>query len=281
MQTGQIFIGMVTMQYQACMDMVQLIEQLDQACIRFVHFSKENELRSRLFSEKMGLESGWNCHISLSAAAEETSEGTDNYDESNDGSFSNGSVRINNEKRNSKSSASSGHKCKTNRLGNRRTSCGKGQSVLPAEESLLIPRCSSSVPEMVMLSTKIKEETETEMSQLNSTEKDKLVSEDVQSVGFGFSSDEEEQSQISRVRFEDQINRNRNYLTLDVQNTERSPCSSAVISPNNTDSFQEVYELVEHPTPLGIDMSNRVSLTCNLNATFIFARLKSSFNIFS
>lgn len=35
------------------------------ACIRFVHFSKENELRSRVFSEKMGLESGWNCHISL------------------------------------------------------------------------------------------------------------------------------------------------------------------------------------------------------------------------
>lgn len=30
-----------------------------------VHFSKENELRSRVFSEKMGLESGWNCHISL------------------------------------------------------------------------------------------------------------------------------------------------------------------------------------------------------------------------
>lgn len=44
---------------------VQLIEQLDKACIRFVHFSKENELRSRVFSEKMGLESGWNCHISL------------------------------------------------------------------------------------------------------------------------------------------------------------------------------------------------------------------------
>lgn len=33
--------------------------------MRFVHFSKENELRSRVFSEKMGLESGWNCHISL------------------------------------------------------------------------------------------------------------------------------------------------------------------------------------------------------------------------
>ncbi|XP_046406252.1 transmembrane protein 94 isoform X2 [Ischnura elegans] len=65
LQCNQIFIGMVTMQYQAQIDMVQLIEQLERACIRFVHFSKENELRSRVFSEKMGLESGWNCHISL------------------------------------------------------------------------------------------------------------------------------------------------------------------------------------------------------------------------
>ncbi|KAJ8977101.1 hypothetical protein NQ317_003655 [Molorchus minor] len=50
MQCNQIFIGMVTMQYQALTDMVQLIEQLERACIRFVHFSKENELRSRVFS---------------------------------------------------------------------------------------------------------------------------------------------------------------------------------------------------------------------------------------
>jgi hypothetical protein len=35
--------------------MVQLIDLLEKACIRFVHFSKENELRSRVFSEKMGL----------------------------------------------------------------------------------------------------------------------------------------------------------------------------------------------------------------------------------
>jgi hypothetical protein len=65
MQCHQIFIGMVTMQYQAQTDIVQLIEKFDKSCIRFVHFSKENELRSRVFSEKMGLESGWNCHISL------------------------------------------------------------------------------------------------------------------------------------------------------------------------------------------------------------------------
>lgn len=65
LQCNQVFLGMVTMQYQAQSDMVHLIERLERACIRFVHFSKENELRSRVFSEKMGLESGWNCHISL------------------------------------------------------------------------------------------------------------------------------------------------------------------------------------------------------------------------
>jgi hypothetical protein len=73
MQCHQIFIGMVTMQYQAQTDIVQLIERFDKACIRFVHFSKENELRSRVFSEKMGLESGWNCHISLLATNDHSS----------------------------------------------------------------------------------------------------------------------------------------------------------------------------------------------------------------
>lgn len=29
-------------------DFIQLIEKLESACIRFVHFSKENELRSRV-----------------------------------------------------------------------------------------------------------------------------------------------------------------------------------------------------------------------------------------
>jgi hypothetical protein len=50
---------------QVVVEIVQLIDLLEAACIRFVHFSRENELRSRVFSEKMGLESGWNCHISL------------------------------------------------------------------------------------------------------------------------------------------------------------------------------------------------------------------------
>ncbi|XP_058988046.1 transmembrane protein 94-like isoform X1 [Musca domestica] len=76
MQCHQVFIGMVTMQYQAQTDIVQLVERLERACIRFVHFSKENELRSRVFSEKMGLESGWNCHISLLSESDEKSAAT-------------------------------------------------------------------------------------------------------------------------------------------------------------------------------------------------------------
>ncbi|KHJ46515.1 ubiquinone biosynthesis protein COQ7 [Trichuris suis] len=62
---NHVFLGMVSFQYQAKPDIVHLVEQLDKSCIRFVHFSKENELRSRVFAEKMGLEAGWNCHISL------------------------------------------------------------------------------------------------------------------------------------------------------------------------------------------------------------------------
>lgn len=67
MQCSQIFIGMVSMQYQARLEFVQMIDKLETAFIRFVHFSNENELRSRVFSEKMGLEAGWNCHISLAS----------------------------------------------------------------------------------------------------------------------------------------------------------------------------------------------------------------------
>ncbi|XP_035694628.1 transmembrane protein 94-like [Branchiostoma floridae] len=72
-QSRQVFIGMVSAQYQAKMDVVHMIEDLDTACIRFVHFSAEDELRSRIFSEKMGLEAGWNCHISLLSNPEDRS----------------------------------------------------------------------------------------------------------------------------------------------------------------------------------------------------------------
>ncbi|KAM5127497.1 transmembrane protein 94-like, partial [Mantella aurantiaca] len=62
---GQIFMGMVSSQYQARLDIVRLIDGLVNACIRFVYFSMDDELGSKVFAEKMGLETGWNCHISL------------------------------------------------------------------------------------------------------------------------------------------------------------------------------------------------------------------------
>ncbi|TGZ35397.1 hypothetical protein CRM22_011401 [Opisthorchis felineus] len=55
------------MQYQVNASVLETIRRLSQACIRFVHFSRENELRSRVFAERLGLECEWNCHISLAS----------------------------------------------------------------------------------------------------------------------------------------------------------------------------------------------------------------------
>ena len=38
LECNQTFLGMVQMQYQALVDIVQLIDLLEKACIRFVHF---------------------------------------------------------------------------------------------------------------------------------------------------------------------------------------------------------------------------------------------------
>ncbi|XP_051969183.1 transmembrane protein 94-like isoform X2 [Xyrauchen texanus] len=73
--SGQIFMGMVSSQFQARLDTVRLIENLVVACIRFVYFSMEDELRSKVFAEKMGLETGWNCHISLTPNGDGHCEG--------------------------------------------------------------------------------------------------------------------------------------------------------------------------------------------------------------
>ncbi|KAM3721316.1 Transmembrane protein [Dirofilaria immitis] len=69
--SGQTLCGLLVLQYQARSDIVQLVEQLGHACVRFIYFSKENELRSRVFAEKLGLEAGWNCHISLASEDEQ------------------------------------------------------------------------------------------------------------------------------------------------------------------------------------------------------------------
>ena len=46
--SGQIFMGMVSSQFQARLDTVRLIDALVAACIRFVYFSMEDELRSKV-----------------------------------------------------------------------------------------------------------------------------------------------------------------------------------------------------------------------------------------
>ncbi|KJH53381.1 hypothetical protein DICVIV_00505, partial [Dictyocaulus viviparus] len=63
--SGHALCGLIATQYEVMPQVVQLIDQLENLCVRFVYFSSENELRSRVFAEKLGLEAGWNCHVSL------------------------------------------------------------------------------------------------------------------------------------------------------------------------------------------------------------------------
>ena len=44
----QIFVGIVTLQYQPRKDVLRLIDALDAASIRFVHFSPDGEFQSRV-----------------------------------------------------------------------------------------------------------------------------------------------------------------------------------------------------------------------------------------
>ena len=45
---GQIFLGMVSLQHQNRLPVFRLVEALDTACIRFVHFTPEDEVRARV-----------------------------------------------------------------------------------------------------------------------------------------------------------------------------------------------------------------------------------------
>ena len=64
-QSKQIFIGMVAACVNPKPQTVRFIEDLDAAGIRFVHFSAQSMRRSKLLAEKMGIETDWNCAISL------------------------------------------------------------------------------------------------------------------------------------------------------------------------------------------------------------------------
>ncbi|XP_065322845.1 uncharacterized protein LOC135930011 isoform X2 [Gordionus sp. m RMFG-2023] len=61
----QILLGCVSALYPPKIEYFQIIDTLDSAFIRFVHFSRDNETRSKIFAEKIGLDIGWNCSISL------------------------------------------------------------------------------------------------------------------------------------------------------------------------------------------------------------------------
>lgn len=64
-QDDQIFLGMVATGVQPKQHTPDFIEDLDACGIRFVYFSPRNMRRSKLLAEKMGIETDWNCAISL------------------------------------------------------------------------------------------------------------------------------------------------------------------------------------------------------------------------
>jgi len=72
----QIFLGMVASGVQPRKGISELIEDLTASGIRFVYFSPRNMRRSKLLAEKMGIETDWNCAISLRSL---DSDGPDPY----------------------------------------------------------------------------------------------------------------------------------------------------------------------------------------------------------
>ena len=82
MMCNQVFLGMVSLQYHPKTDIVNLVQALRKSGIRFIHFTAENELRGRVFAEKLGLEAGWNCHISLAPGTEDESLSEKSFDDS-------------------------------------------------------------------------------------------------------------------------------------------------------------------------------------------------------
>lgn len=72
---GQIFTGMIAMQNQTKEEMTDFIDELKSAGIHFTYFSKKTEKQTKAFGERLGLETDWNCCISLANEdAEEVTE---------------------------------------------------------------------------------------------------------------------------------------------------------------------------------------------------------------
>ena len=65
-----IFLGMAAVRVQPRPEVQNFIDILYNAGIRFVHFSPDNYRKSKTLAAKMGLETGWNCAISLKSKNE-------------------------------------------------------------------------------------------------------------------------------------------------------------------------------------------------------------------
>lgn len=61
----QVFLGLVASNVLPKKDIPNLVEELMAAGVRFVYFSPRNMRRTKSLAEKMGIETGWNCAISL------------------------------------------------------------------------------------------------------------------------------------------------------------------------------------------------------------------------
>ncbi|KAJ3332362.1 hypothetical protein HDU76_000463 [Blyttiomyces sp. JEL0837] len=70
---GQTFLGMASLYYQPKPNVIDFIEDLGLAGIRFVYFSAAPERESKAYAERLGLEIDWNSCILLSS-----SDGTGN-----------------------------------------------------------------------------------------------------------------------------------------------------------------------------------------------------------
>ena len=68
----QVFLGMAASSVPVRPVINDIYEDLSQAGVRFVYFSPRNMRRSKKVAEKIGLETDWNCAISLRALAADT-----------------------------------------------------------------------------------------------------------------------------------------------------------------------------------------------------------------
>lgn len=74
-ETGQIFLGMAALRDVPRNEADTVIETLQTAGVHFMYFSSEDVKRSTFFASKLGLETDWNCVISLKDAPEPYMDG--------------------------------------------------------------------------------------------------------------------------------------------------------------------------------------------------------------